>query len=175
MSFPISFFLYSNLFGVPEFYFLNFLGIYVILAIGADDIFVFVDAWKQSRASAVRKEPLSVRMTWVWKRASKAMFITSFTTAVAFLATAISPLPSVAAFGIWTACLVIFNYLFVITYYPAAVTFYHLAVEGKYKTCCCGSKQRKELTDEEVLEIENMHANLAPKPIRCCRSGAIER
>ena len=92
---------------------------YVILAIGADDVFVMVDAWKQ-----MGHLPPSERMAHAFQRASKAMLITSATTSAAFLATAFSPLLDVSTFGLYTACLVISNYISVITYelVPAALT-----------------------------------------------------
>ena len=48
ISFPVAFFFYTCIFQIKYFGFLNAIGFFVILGIGADDIFVFVDAWKQS-------------------------------------------------------------------------------------------------------------------------------
>jgi hypothetical protein len=46
MSVPLSFSIYAIL-GFKYISFLQFMGIFIIMGIGADDIFVFVDAWKQ--------------------------------------------------------------------------------------------------------------------------------
>ena len=98
MSFPLAFFLYRYLFGIMPFYILSFLAIYIILAIGADgdislastsahspliclrclsprlDIFVFMDAWRQSafQGPEVNKN-LHTRMAYTFKRAAKVM------------------------------------------------------------------------------------------------------
>ena len=48
LSFPMAFFLYRLVFQIQHFGTLQILAIYVILGIGADDIFVFYDAWKQA-------------------------------------------------------------------------------------------------------------------------------
>jgi hypothetical protein len=84
---------------------LNFLSIFIILGIGADDIFIFVDAWKQSgllfpppaecgndpqAASEARREHLAERLLWTYQRASWAMLVTSLTTGAAFLMNIIS-------------------------------------------------------------------------------------
>jgi len=81
----------------------------VVLFSGADDIFVFMDAWRQSlyEGPLVRTQPrvsgiarvftscsqvlkdLETRATWVYHRAASAMFVTSGTTMAAFLATAV--------------------------------------------------------------------------------------
>jgi hypothetical protein len=47
-SLPLAFFAYRVVFGFSYFAFLNSMCVYIILAVGADDIFVFMDAWKQS-------------------------------------------------------------------------------------------------------------------------------
>ena len=65
--------------------------IYIVLGIAADDIFVFFDAWKQSEH--VDPEILDTkekRLAYSWRRAVKAMAVTSSTTAVAFFANAFS-------------------------------------------------------------------------------------
>lgn len=138
MSFPLAFFLYRYLFGIMPFYILSFLAIYVILAIGADDVFVFMDAWRQSATMGAEiNRNLHTRMAYTYKRAAKAMLITSATTFGAFVATAVSPLGEVATFGLFTALLVVANYVFVITYFPAVVICYHRRFENTQGCCCC--------------------------------------
>ena len=47
-SFPVAFVALRYIFQVRFFSGMCFLSVYIILAIGADDIFVFIDAWRQS-------------------------------------------------------------------------------------------------------------------------------
>jgi hypothetical protein len=75
------------------------LGLFVICGIGADDIFVFVDAWRQSAVLLPHSTPLANRISWTHKRAAGAMFITSCTTAGAFLSNAVSEVIPVCLFG----------------------------------------------------------------------------
>ena len=104
---------------------------------------MFVDAWRQSaRAGPEVNKDIYTRMTYAYKRSAKAMAITSCTTFGAFAATATSPLGEVATFGLFTALLVVANYCFVITYFPAAVLIYHRRCEGTSGCCCCGSGKR---------------------------------
>ena len=53
------------------------------------------------------------------------MFNTSFTTAVAFMATAISPIVPISAFGIFAAIAIVVNYIFVLTLLPMTVLLWH--------------------------------------------------
>ena len=106
-------------------------------------MFVFIDAWRQSaRAGEEVNRNIFTRMSYAYKRAAKAMLITSTTTFGAFVATATSPLGEVACFGIFTALLVLANYVFVITYFPAVLIIYHNHFENT-AGCCCYVGARK--------------------------------
>jgi len=48
-SFPLAFFTYRFIFGYEFFPFLNFIGVFVVFALGADHVFVAVDKWKNAR------------------------------------------------------------------------------------------------------------------------------
>lgn len=49
LSFPLAYLFYRVVLGFDFFPFLNFIGLFVVFAIGADDIFVAVDKWKNAR------------------------------------------------------------------------------------------------------------------------------
>ena len=91
-----------------------------MLGVGADDIFVFVDAFKQSATEdvSVGIDRKHARLYFAYMRSSQAVWNTSFTTAMAFVATAISPIMPVSSFGIFAACAIMFNYVFVLTVIP---------------------------------------------------------
>ena len=94
----------------------NVLALYIVLAIGADDVFVFMDAYKQSfyRGTEINASLLT-RMSWVYRRAGLAMLITSLTTCSAFIASALaSPIPELQNFGIFGLCDLI-DYVMVMT------------------------------------------------------------
>jgi len=74
-------------------------------------------------------------MTWVYRRATSAMFVTSFTTMAAFVATATSPLVDVQSFGVFVAFAILVDFALVITWFPACLVWYHNHLESR--TCCC--------------------------------------
>ena len=47
------------------------------------------------------------------------MAVTTFTTLFAFLMTAVSPIPMIQTFGYFAALMTFFNYVLVITFFPA--------------------------------------------------------
>lgn len=137
LSLPLALFVYRLVLGLEYISGLVAMCLYIVLAIGADDVFVFMDAYKQSLYQGPEVTgSFQTRMLWTYRRAAGAMLITSFTTACAFFATALSPLAEVASFGIFAALCIIFDYLLVITWLPAIVVYYHNNWELK-PNCCC--------------------------------------
>ena len=85
------------------------LSVFIILGIGADDVFVFFNTWKLMEE---RKYPnLTIHLTETFRSASSSMFATSLTTMAAFLASAGSPLLAVSSFGVFSGMLILLFYL----------------------------------------------------------------
>jgi hypothetical protein len=134
---PVSLSVYLGPFSFGTFNTLCPLGIFVILGIGADDVFIVVDMWKQS-LRYFEKEDLHGRMAWTWMRSAHAMLTTTLTTAAAFMANGMSPIPPIAVFGIFTALLVIINYIFYITWFPAMIILKEKGAFGYWIPAYCG-------------------------------------
>eukprot|EP00854_Cymbomonas_tetramitiformis_P030621 gene30621-38316_t len=81
LSFPVALFLYVVGCHVRWVGLLNFLGLFLITGIGADDIFVVWEHWKQAPVQGDRVEDRIFRMAWTLHRSATAMAATSFTTA----------------------------------------------------------------------------------------------
>ena len=145
LSLPVAYLIYSAVFQVAFFQQIHILVIFVVLGVGADDIFVLVDAYKQTRGRYAvgdtvrghgvvknRGEVLDLRMADAYERAFKAIFNTSFTTAMAFVSNVISPVMPISSFGIFAALCIVLNYVIVITWTPTAIVLYH-----KVSFCFC--------------------------------------
>ena len=142
LSIPLAWFFFSYVFGIEYFSTLNVLCLFIVAAIGADDIFVFMDAYKQSaHRSKDLLCSLESRMSWVYRRSGKAMAITSTTTCFAFLCTIISPIASTRSFGIFAALVILFDYILVMTLFCTSVVIYHDRLEEEPGWCfscfCC--------------------------------------
>ena len=119
------------------------LSVFIILGIGADDVFVFVDTWKATEN--VSFHDLSFRLSHVYRRAASAMFITSFTTMAAFFTSVFSPLLGVSTFGIFSALLVFVNYCSVILFFPTVIVTHELFWKRKQCSPCCDTLRIKKL------------------------------
>ena len=88
-SFPIAFFIYRVVFGIKAVGLLNVVSLFVIIGIGVDDVFVFLNTFKLA-GDLKGVKTIQDRLAYTIIHASKATFLTSATTAVAFLANTLS-------------------------------------------------------------------------------------
>lgn len=109
--------------------FFHVITLFIILGIGADDLFVFLDVWKNTGYQQF--DSLALRLSSAYKKSIKSMFFTSLTTTVAFLASAFSPLLATKSFGVYAGLLVVVNYISVVVYFPTVVIIHHLY----FKSC----------------------------------------
>jgi protein dispatched 1 len=139
MSFPVTYFFYRIVLSIEHFGTLQVLAVYVILGIGADDIFVLYDAFMQAPSEGgVDGFTLAHRISWAMRRAVSAMSATSITTFFAFVVTAVSPVINIRCFGMFAGLMVIFNFLLSITVTPCLIILVHT---GRIKGCGkCNSK-----------------------------------
>ena len=125
LAFPSAVFFTTMVLRITFFPFLNFIGLFVLIGVGADDCFVFYDKWTSAKA----KLPPGATATEVganayWE-ATWAMFLTSTTTASAFLASTLTPIAPIRVFSVFMATMIIFDYLYNITVFAACVAFQH--------------------------------------------------
>jgi hypothetical protein len=116
--------------------------VFLILGIGADDIFVLWDAHQQSKAAfkgTADENDEVVHFAWALRRARSAMLVTSLSTFFGFLACGIAPIPAISAFGIFGALVVIFDFFMVISFFASAIVIY----DRYFKNLCgpCGALQ----------------------------------
>ncbi|KAH8095245.1 hypothetical protein JL720_2530 [Aureococcus anophagefferens] len=102
------------------------LSLFIIMGIGADDIFVYWDVWQASAAGGghgIYKTDAH-RLRHVYYHAAGAMLVTSATTVISFITNLASPFPGIATFGVFAALLVLVNFCAVVSYFPCVVLFY---------------------------------------------------
>ncbi|CAB4012475.1 dispatched homolog 3-like [Paramuricea clavata] len=147
-SFNITNLLYRIVLDYRYFGVFHVMSIFIILGIGSDNIFVFMDSWKQSENNKYKS--LAHRLSDVYRKSAKTMFVTSITTIVAFLSNAPSPLLSISSFGIFSAVLIFVNYLTAILFFPTVVMYHHESRKGR--CWCCALYCSHQNPDNDLLE-----------------------
>ncbi|XP_038677732.1 protein dispatched homolog 3 isoform X2 [Scyliorhinus canicula] len=117
LSCLVALFLYHVVFGIQYLGILNGVAAFVIVGIGVDDVFVFINTFRQ--ASHLR-DPQE-RMIHTIKTAGKATFFTSFTTAAAYGANIFSQIPAVHDFGLFMSLIVACCWVAVLFLMPATL------------------------------------------------------
>ncbi|CAH1792031.1 unnamed protein product [Owenia fusiformis] len=151
----------------------NVLALFIVLGVGADDIFIFTDAWKYTARQSYPS--VEHRLSACYKRASVAMCVTSLTTMVAFLVSAFSPLLAISSFGAFAATTIFVNYCSVIVFFPTVIVVHHLYFEKNNCLCCHIGKREQLLEDQQVeVGIDN-NADIAigvekPSELKHCSS-----
>ena len=114
----IAYFLYMIVFGLKFFPFLNITTLIFLVGIGADDAFVFSDVWRQSKLNNPGATLARITSETL-KHASLSMFVTSFTTAAAFIANFSSQITTIKCFGIYAGIAILCKFSMMVTWFPA--------------------------------------------------------
>lgn len=155
LSFPMTYFIYTGIFQIDMNTTLNQLTIFIVLGIAADDIFVFCDAWRQSGYIPMIANDMHRRLAYSFKRSFNAIIVTSSTTAIAFLANALSDIRPIRAFGIFAAIIIPVNFLIIITVMPPLQIIHdtYLKDRCEYKRVfayiCCRASGRSQQTPKD--------------------------
>ncbi|XP_002736516.1 protein dispatched homolog 1-like [Saccoglossus kowalevskii] len=147
--------IYRYVFDFHFFGVFHILAIFIILGIGADDLFVFMDTWRATEF--VEYPGLEYRLSDAYRRATGSMLVTSLTTSIAFFVNAVSPLLGVSTFGIFAGILVLVNYITVIIFFPTVVITYHLFWRD-FLWCCHRPCIKRPVTNES-MEVLNEQRN----------------
>lgn len=154
LSFPLSYFVYTFLGQLEFFPFLNFIGVFVVFALGADNVFVVVDKWKNARIKHPSASNLAIAAIAL-PDAAGSMFLTSITTAIAFFATAICPVAPIKLFAIFCGLLIMFDYILCVLLVFPALCIYDRRLQAGTNAwwlachCCRRSEGSSDDDDEE--------------------------
>ena len=155
-SFPITTVLTEGIIRITYFSSLHTLTVFIVLGVAADNIFVFFDAWRQSETvNPAILNTRSRRMAYAWRRAVRAIAVTSSTTSVAFMANVFSPLMPIKSFGVFAGLIIPVNYIMMIFIFPPAVIFY----ENKLKNASCfkkGSDDKVQAFNQDEILIKEI-------------------
>nr|KAG5704741.1 hypothetical protein BaRGS_005197 [Batillaria attramentaria] len=143
LSFPLAFFFYRVVFNILALGILNGAAAFVIIGIGVDDVFVFINIFRQT----THMKSVNGRLAYTIKTAGVATFFTSFTTSVAFAANIASSIPAVYEFGLFMSLIVGCCWVTVFLLMPPTLYIYALWFEALEHMCgnlCCHCLQKQE-------------------------------
>ena len=123
-AFPLTALINQGLIGNIFYSVLHNIAVFIVLGVAADDIFVFIDGWRQSATNKYIGHDRRRRLAYAFRRAARATATTSATTAAAFAANASNPMIPMASFGIYAAVLILVCYALLILLFPPIIICY---------------------------------------------------
>ena len=123
MALDISYFIYTIVFEIKFFPFMNLLTVVILIGIGADDVFIYCRMWKLSKSER-NHGTLQKLISDTLKHASLSMFVTSLTTAAAFYVSYVSSITALRCFAIYAGTAVLVNFILMITWIPATIVIH---------------------------------------------------
>ena len=151
LSFPMAYWLFFVVAGIEKMMILNFVSLFLIMGIGADDVFVFFDAHKQIEALMGDDAPLSDRFKATYRRAFASMLITTTTTCGSFYSNMFSTVRVVREFGLFMGTVTLFNFINVMTIFPAAVVIYEQCHRCSCKRPAMSPSQRLAQMQQSLI------------------------
>lgn len=133
-SIIIAYFFYSMIFEFTFFPFVNLLAIILVVALGADDVFIYCKIWavaKSEKNNGVFEKVIADTL----HHSTRSMFVSSLTTAAALYGSYVSSITALRCFSIFAGTAVLINFFFMVTWLPASIV-----IHDKWLTnyCACG-------------------------------------
>jgi hypothetical protein len=184
LSFPTALFFTKVVCQISFFPFLNFIGIFVIAGIGADDCFVMYDKFQQAKCRCAPGSSATAVMNRSYYDSVWAMLLTSATTSAAFFSNAIMPIAPIRVFAIFMGSMVIFDYIYDITIFAALLSYQHKFIVryeernansfgswtldfwgsvGRYRAKRNASKQQQSASTPEIMDSKRDHRSHAER------------
>ena len=153
-SLNLAYFIYFFVLRMSYFPFLNLLALLILIAVGADDVFIFNDVWTQAQ----RELPNSSHDKWMsqaLRHAVTSISVTSLTTAGAFFSNYVSNITVIKCFAIFAGVCVLTNLLLMLTWTPSVIV-----LVDKIWTCIL---ERNIKLRSHVKQLADMFASKSSK------------
>ena len=131
LSLEISYFLYTMVFEIKFFPFMNLMTVVILVGIGVDDVFIYCKVWATAKLDK-NAGTLEKLVSDTLKHATLSMSVTSFTTAAAFYASYVSYITALSCFAVFSGTVIIINFLIMVTWIPATIV-----IHEKWCSECC--------------------------------------
>jgi len=160
---------WQNHFDFSEMTALHVAGLFVMLGIGADDIFLFVDSFEHTKVEYINAQDdnkeletqlhhpdiVKKRLISSYKTAGMLMLISSVTTAICFFSNVLSSVISVRDFGSYMGTVVLLNYVHVMTILPSGMLaneLYIKPLQRKLWAAICSKKHNgQDLVESNTI------------------------
>ncbi|RUS87455.1 hypothetical protein EGW08_004771 [Elysia chlorotica] len=150
----VAYFLYTFVFKIKFFPYMNMVALVLMVGIGADDLFLYCKVWhlaKSEKNNGVLEKIVSDTL----RHTALSMLVTSLTSAAAFYANYVSDITSIRCFSMFAGTCIVINFVLAVTWLPAS-----MMVHERWLRCCSG------LSDQYLGSTHSACARLVTLPYR---------
>ncbi|KAI8788525.1 protein dispatched 1 [Biomphalaria glabrata] len=133
----IAYCLYTFVFNIKFFPYMNMVTLVVLVGIGADDLFIYCKVWRLAK-SEKNNGVLEKLVLDTLRHAVMSMLVTSLTTASAFYANYISDITAIRCFSVFAGTCIVMNFVLTLTWLPASIM-----LEEKWLRCFTNMNNKK--------------------------------
>jgi len=166
-SVPVTALLYKGVFQIDFFSSVHILSVYLVIGVGADDVFVLSDSWKYTGMDMPPDRggyttlQLRQRMSIAYHRAVVTVFSTSFTTAMAFISCSVNKVMPMRTFGWFAAICIVVNYILMLMVTPATILVHYRYFYRK-QFCCWSVPQNSFLSTSGIIPAPDPDGDSLP-------------
>ncbi|CAL1527627.1 unnamed protein product, partial [Lymnaea stagnalis] len=133
----VAYVLYTFVFKIKFFPYMNMVTLIVMVGIGADDLFIYCKVWRLAK-SEKNNGILEKIVGDTLRHTTLSMLVTSLTTAAAFYANYISDITAIRCFSVFAGTCIVINFILTVTWLPASIILHE-----KWLHCCVGLSDKK--------------------------------
>lgn len=150
----VAYFLYTFVFKIKFFPYMNMVTLVVMVAIGADDLFIYCKVWHLAKAEK-NNGVLEKIVSDTLRHSALSMLVTSLTSAAAFYANYVSDITSIRCFSVFAGTCIVINFFLTLTWLPASVMMHE-----RWLRCCSG------LSDHHVTSSSSACSRVVSLPYK---------
>uniref|UniRef100_A0A915EUI0 SSD domain-containing protein n=1 Tax=Ditylenchus dipsaci TaxID=166011 RepID=A0A915EUI0_9BILA len=137
---------------------------FLVLAVGVDNIFIFVQSYQRLVDQIDR--PLSERVALITSEVMPSMLLSSLSECLCFLIGALSDMPAVQAFSLYASMAIFLNFFLQMTLFLSVFVWdIRRQEEGRLELCCC-IRMRFEVQSPESYMYKLVKKYYAPNLLR---------
>jgi len=169
LTMPCAYFFYRGVFMVDYWTLLNFLGFAGVFAIGVTNCLIMMDVFLNCHSI----DKLEVRLAYTLRKAGRSIFLSTCTSAVAFMTICFIDIPVIRVFGLLMVLVVLVNFCFVMIWLPALLAIYHKHFQHRAGLrelflwlikCCEGSprdySRHQKRNEDAITDLEDEKCDL---------------
>ena len=130
---------------------------YIVFGVGLDDTYIIVGAFARRDSS----QPIKDRINDTFEEVGLSIFMTSLTTALAFMLGCISSVPAIQYICLYGFPAILIDFFYQVTFFVALLVLDERRIQAKRVDCCLCFVSNREDGNDDITTRDNTNDNVA--------------